>query len=117
MDDLLAFFFSLSPTKAPVPVLTVKLIAVIPSLAKTIKIAFSELFFVNDRRDDVSEADVAQGRCKVIRPPRNGGFLLPLLFALHTLYTQLVHTIHHSPGRVILLGEAFGGFFQSTSGV
>jgi hypothetical protein len=59
--DLLVFFFGLPPTEAPFSILAFKLIAIIPSFAKAIKIAFPKLFPANDRRDDVFEAHVAQG--------------------------------------------------------
>jgi hypothetical protein len=49
------------PTEAPFPILAFKLIAMIHWFAKAVKIAFPELFLVNDRRDDFFEAGVAQG--------------------------------------------------------
>jgi hypothetical protein len=61
MHDLPVPFFGLPPTEAPFSILAFKLIAIISSFAKAIKIAFPKLFLANDRRNDVSEALVAQG--------------------------------------------------------
>jgi hypothetical protein len=58
---LLYCFFCLLPTEAPFYILALKLIAIVVSLAKTIKVAFPQLFLVNDRRDDLSKTRIAQG--------------------------------------------------------
>ena len=42
-------------------ILALKLIAIIRGFAKTIKVTLPQLFFVNDWRDDLSKAGMAQG--------------------------------------------------------
>lgn len=59
--SLISLLFCFLPTETPFLILALKLIAIILSLAKTIKVAFSQLFLVNDRRDDFSKAGIAQG--------------------------------------------------------
>jgi hypothetical protein len=59
--SLIYSFFCLLPTEAPFFIFTLKLIAIILSLAKTIKVSFPQLFLVNDWRDDLPEAGIAQG--------------------------------------------------------
>ena len=53
-------FSCLLPTEAPFSILALKLIAIIRGFAKTVKVAFSQLFPVNDWRDDLSKAGIAQ---------------------------------------------------------
>jgi hypothetical protein len=59
--------------------------------AEAVKVAFLELFLVNDGRDDFPEARVAKGRTDIVRPPGNSGSFFPLLAAFDTLNTQSVH--------------------------
>jgi hypothetical protein len=59
--SLIFFFFRLLPAEAPFFIFAMELIAIIVSLAKTIKVSFPQLFLVNDWRDDLSKAGIAQG--------------------------------------------------------
>lgn len=55
--------------EAPFTVFAFELIAIGPCFSKAVEVALSELFLVNDGRDDVSEAGIAEGRADVIRAP------------------------------------------------
>ena len=61
LGDLLCLFSCVLPTEAPMSILALKLIAIIRGFAKTIKVTFPQLFFMNDWRDGLSKAGVAQG--------------------------------------------------------
>jgi|GEM_PF-6521556 len=84
-------FFRLFHAQAPSSILAFQLIAMGCRSAEAVKVAFFELFLVNDGRDDFPEARVAKGRADIVRPPGNSGRFFPLLAAFDTLNTQSVH--------------------------
>ena len=56
---LLLGFFYLLHSKAPWSVPTGQLIAIGPCRGKAVKVAFAQLFFANDGRNDLPEAVIA----------------------------------------------------------
>ena len=80
----------------PLPVPAFLLSTVCAGFPEASQVAFTELPFVDDGRNHLSEARIAQRGTDVIRPPRNDRIFTPLLAAFDTFNPQSVHASHHA---------------------
>ena len=81
--------------EAPFSIFACELIAVPIGFAKAVEVPFIQLFLMDSTGNDLLEAGITEGRCKIIRTPGYHGIFFPFQAAFDTLYTYFVRSFRH----------------------
>jgi hypothetical protein len=81
--------------EAPFSIFACELIAVHIGFAKAIEVALIQLFPMDRMGNDLLEAGITKGRCKIFRTPGDHGIFFPFQAAFNTLYTYFVRSFRH----------------------